>query len=219
MHRIVLLGSLLGSLPNTALIGDWQARVSLLHDILVATWGLNALNWVLLGRAMFWLGIRPRTQIGLLGILFGPFLHGDLPHLFGNTLGFIVLGWFVLLRGSPVFTLVSVVTALASGFGVWLFGRSRVYYQSENRIYPVNMVHIGASGVIFGYLGFLLFASVFDRNPLSLILSLTVGVFYWNLLPGIFPKQIGISWEAHFFGFLGGILAAWWLPAIGPLLS
>lgn len=163
---------------------------------------------------MDWLAIRPRTQIGLLGIVFAPLLHGDVTHLFGNSLGFMVFGWMVLLYGEPSFWLVSAIVTLSSGLGVWLFGRGRVYALAEQRLYPIDLVHLGASGVIFGYFGFLLFISFFDRNPLSLILSLTVGVFYWNLLPGILPKQIGISWEAHLFGFLGGILAAWLLPAI-----
>jgi len=178
---------------------DWQTHFAVLHDILVVTWGLNALNWLVLDQAMHWLGIRPRTLIGLLGIPFSPLLHSDSSHLFGNSISFIALGWLLLMRGTTDFWIVSIAAMLASGLGVWLFGRGQ-------------RVHIGASGVIFGYLGFLLFGSLFDRDPLSLLLSMTVGVFYWNLLPGIFPKQLDISWEAHLFGFLGGILAAWLLP-------
>lgn len=149
---------------------------------------------------MNWLGIRPRTAIGLLGVVFGPVLHGNISHLFGNSIGFIALGWLVLLRSETDFWIVSAVVVLVSGLGVWLFGR--------------DARHLGASGMIFGYLGFLLFGSFFDRQPLSLLLSLTAGVFYWHLLPGILPKQTGISWEAHLFGFLGGILAARYLPAL-----
>ena len=191
---------------------DWQVRAAVLHDILVVTWGLNALNWLVLNRAMHWLGIRPRTLIGLLGILFSPILHGDVPHLLGNSISFIALGWLLLLRGQTDFWAVSGVVMLASGLGVWLFGRGQLYPLQASQIAPIEIVHIGASGIIFGYLGFLLFGSLFDRDPLSLLLSLTVGLFYWNLLPGIFPKQLNVSWEAHLFGFLGGILAARFLP-------
>jgi membrane associated rhomboid family serine protease len=198
---------------------NWQQRFLILHDILVVTWGLNALNWVLLGRAMNWLGIRPRTQIGLLGIIFSPLLHGDISHLVGNSIGFVALGWLLLLRGETAFWSVSLIVLLASGLGVWLFGRGQTYALLSNSLYRVSVVHMGASGIIFGYLGFLLFGSLFDRNPLSLLLSLTVGGFYWHLLPGIFPKQVSISWEAHLFGFLGGILAAWLLPAIEALVA
>jgi membrane associated rhomboid family serine protease len=198
-------------------VGDWHQRVSILHDILVATWGLNALNWSILGRAMHWLGIRPRTLIGLLGILFSPLLHGDIPHLFYNSLSFLVLGWLLLLRGETAFWIVSIITMLVSGWGVWLFGRGQAYRLGPEQIHSVEIVHLGASGIIFGYLGFLLFSGLFEHNPLSLLLSLTVGLFYWHLLPGIFPKAISVSWEAHLFGFLGGILAARFLPVLTSL--
>ena len=161
---------------------DWQAHFAVLHDILVVTWGLNALNWLVLNRAMNWLGIRPRTLIGLLGIPFSPLLHSDLSHLFGNSISFIVLGWLLLLRGKTDFWIVSIAAMLASGFGVWLFGRGQTYRLEPDRLAEVEIVHIGASGVIFGYLGCLLFGSLFDRNPLSLLLSMTVGVFYCPVL-------------------------------------
>ncbi|MCU0523317.1 MAG: rhomboid family intramembrane serine protease [Elainella sp. Prado103] len=205
---------LTSSLVDPRAIGDWRPRLTLLQEILAVIWAVNILNWAILGRAMDWLAIRPRTQVGLLGIVFAPLLHGDPTHLFGNSLGFVVFGWMVLLYGEPVFWLVSGIVTLSSGLGVWLFGRGRVYALTERQLYPIELVHLGGSGVIFGYLGFLLFISFFDRNPLSLILSLTVGGFYWNLLPGILPKQLGISWEAHLFGFVGGILAARLLPSI-----
>jgi membrane associated rhomboid family serine protease len=122
-------------------------------------------------------------------------LHGSILHLLGNTLVFVPLGWLVLLRGETDFWIVTLVSAIAGGYGVWLLGRS-------------DTTHIGASGVIFGYLGFLLFGGFFERNWFSLILSLAAGVFYWHLLPGLLPTQRSISWESHLFGFLGGILAA-----------
>jgi membrane associated rhomboid family serine protease len=197
---------------------DWQTRFSILYDIIIITWTINAFNWVLLGRAMDWFGIRPRTVIGLLGIFFSPLLHGTIPHLLGNSLGFVVLGWLLLLRGEADFWAVTIVVLLASGLGVWLFGRGQAYHLTPDHLHSVDMVHIGASGIIFGYLGFLLFGSFFDDNPLSLLLSVTVGVFYWHLIPGILPKQIGVSWEAHLFGFLGGILAASSLPTIKMFL-
>lgn len=202
------------TLANVEISGNWRLQFSILHDILVVTWGLNGLNWLFLGRAMDWLGIRPRTHIGLLGIVFSPLLHGDIAHLFGNSLGFVTLGWLLLLRGEIAFWSVSAIVTLASGLGVWLFGRGQGYAVMAESFYRVSVVHLGASGVIFGYLGFLLFGSFFDPNPLSLLLSLTVGGFYWHLLPSIFPKQVSISWEAHLFGFLGGVLAARVLPAI-----
>ncbi len=207
-------------LASVEMSSDWQQQFTILHDILVVTWGLNLLNWVFLNKAMsYWLSLRPRTFIGLWGLIFSPLLHGDIAHLFGNSIGFITLGWLLLLRGETAFWSVSLIVLLTSGFGVWLFGRGQGYVFTGESLYRISIVHLGASGIIFGYLGFLLFGSFFDRHPLSLLLSSTVGVFYWHLLPGILPKQINISWEAHLFGFLGGILAARLLPAIEALVA
>lgn len=202
LEQSALAVPLLGQLtsPNTD-IGGIGYRTTVLHDILIVTWGLNLVNWIFLGNALNWFGLRPRTLIGLLGIVFSPFLHSSVVHLLANSLVFFVLGWMVLYRGATDFVAVTIIVALAEGLGVWLFGRS------------AN--HIGGSGVIFGYFGFLLFGSFFDQNLTALVLSLAVGIFYWWMLPGIMPsKDRSISWEGHLFGFLGGVLAAQLLPLI-----
>lgn len=142
-------------------------------------------------------GIIPRNPIGLRGILFAPFLHGGFPHLISNTVPFIVLGWLVMARETSDFFWVSLISALASGLGTWLFGSSGV--------------HIGASGVVFGYLGYLLLRGYFERSTIAIAISLFVGTLYGSLLWGVLPIRYGISWEGHLFGFLGGVLAAWLL--------
>jgi membrane associated rhomboid family serine protease len=163
--------------------------------------GLVGLLWVLeiidlfLGGSLNRYGIAPRNILGLRGILFAPFLHGGLSHLAANTLPFLALGWLIMLRETSDFFVVTAVTMVASGLGVWLFGAS-------------NSIHIGASGLIFGYLGFLLFRGYFERSGLSIALSLMVGVLYGSLIWGILPTRIGISWEGHLFGFIGGAIAA-----------
>lgn len=138
-------------------------------------------------------GIIPRNPIGLRGILFAPFLHGSFIHLLGNTFPFLVLGWLIMLRETRDFFVVSGVSALVSGAGTWLFGSPGV--------------HIGASGVIFGYLGYLLLRGYFERSALAIALSLGVGTLFGSLLWGVLPLQYGISWEGHLFGFIGGAIA------------
>jgi membrane associated rhomboid family serine protease len=140
-------------------------------------------------------GIMPRNIIGLRGILFAPFLHGNFPHLIANTVPFLTLGWFVMLRRTSDFWWVSIISALIGGLGTWL-------------ISPTFSIHIGASGVIFGYLGFLLSRGYFERNFASMMLSVTVGVLYGGLLWGVLPQQPGVSWQGHLFGFIGGVVAA-----------
>ncbi|MDX2217238.1 MAG: rhomboid family intramembrane serine protease [Oculatellaceae cyanobacterium bins.114] len=188
-----------GGLPN-----DWRDRASILSDFIVVTWGISIFN-VMVGGTLTQLGIRPRDPSGLLSIGFSPFLHADGNHLFGNTLPFIILGWLVLLQGIAAFYIVTVIVAIASGLGVWLFGRP-------------NTNHLGASGVIFGYLGFLMVYAYFKNDAMTSVVSLFVGFFYWRSLLEIFPSQKGISWEGHLFGLLGGVLAAGWLPALQRLI-
>ena len=163
--------------------------------------GFVAIMWILeiadlvLGGALNAYGIAPHNIIGLRGILFAPFLHGGLGHLIANTIPFIVLGWFVMLQQTRDFFVVSAITMLVSGLGTWVFGSP-------------NSVHIGASGLIFGYLGFLLLRGYFERNFPSILLSITVGILYGSTIWGVLPTRPGISWEGHLFGFIGGVIAA-----------
>ena len=129
------------------------------------------------------------------GIAFAPFLHGGISHLLANTPPFIALGWLVLALSRKEFLWVTIVVTISSGLGAWLFGAS-------------NSVHIGASGVIFGYFGFLLARGFFDRQLVSIALSLIVGAIYGYLLWGVLPNQPNVSWQGHLFGFLGGVLLA-----------
>lgn len=139
-------------------------------------------------------GIFPRQIAGLRGILFAPFLHGGFAHLIANTIPFATLGWLVMLRRTTDFWLVTAIAMLIGGLGTWLFGAPGC--------------HIGASGVIFGYLGFLISRGYFERRIGSVLFSIVVLLLYGGLLWGVLPLRIGISWEGHLFGFIGGVIAA-----------
>lgn len=140
-------------------------------------------------------GIHPRTVSGLPGILIAPFLHGDFSHLALNSLPFIILGGTVLLNGVRVFWAVTVIITVTGGFGVWLFAQ-----KFSN--------HIGASGLIFGYLGFLLARGIFEKSLSSILIASAIAIGYGGLLFGVVPTQAGVSWQGHLFGFLAGVLAA-----------
>jgi membrane associated rhomboid family serine protease len=146
-------------------------------------------------RSLAQYGIIPRNFVGLRGILFAPFLHGGWGHLIANTIPFITLGWLVMLQETSDFFIVTIVTMLVGGIGTWLFGAT-------------NSVHIGASILIYGYLGFLLLRGYFQKNIPSIFLSVIVFFIYGGLIWGVLPSQIGISWQGHLFGFLGGVLSA-----------
>lgn len=136
-------------------------------------------------------GIVPRTLSGLWGILFAPVLHGGFGHLIANTVPFLTLGFLVMLRGLGTFIGVSLLIAVMGGVGVWVFGKAGY--------------HIGASGLIFGYIGYLLARGYFERSFGSLAVALVVAVLYGGALWGVLPGQRGISWEGHLFGFLAGV--------------
>jgi len=175
-------------------------------DQLTILFGLVAIFWVVELVDLFVIssysfdrfGIIPRNIIGLRGIFFAPFLHGNLPHLIANTVPFLSLGWLTMLQETSDFWRVTGITMLVGGLGVWLIGQT-------------GSIHIGASILIFGYLGFLLFRGYFQRNTPSIALSIIVGVFYGSLIWGVLPTRAGISWEGHLFGFIGGVIAARWI--------
>jgi membrane associated rhomboid family serine protease len=176
------------------LVGELKQQLSLLGTLVAIMWVAEVVDQWVLGRQLDLLGIIPRTTIGLRGIVLAPFLHGGFAHLIGNTIPFLMLGWLIMLRETSDFVRVTLVVGLASGLGTWLLGSSGS--------------HIGASGVIFGYLGYLLLRGFFERRLGSISLSLLVGTLYGSMIWGILPLQRGISWEGHLFGFLGGVLAA-----------
>ncbi len=140
-------------------------------------------------------GIQPRQVSGLDGIIWAPLLHLNWPHLWANTLPFLVLGWLVLAGGLRQFIAVTAMVWIIGGLGTWLVGAPGV--------------HVGASGIIFGWMVFLLLRGFFQRSFAQILVALVL-FFYWGgMLWGVLPGQPGISWEGHLFGALGGVLAAW----------
>lgn len=172
-----------------------KQQLSILALLLGAMWVLELVDILLLDQALNGLGVWPRRVEGLWGIVLMPLLHGGLGHLTANTLPFLVLGGLVLWRRTVDFFVVTLVTTLLTGSALWLVGSARAVY-------------IGASGVVFGYFGFLVFRGYFERSPQSLLVALMVIVLYGGLLVGVVPQGNGISWEAHLFGFLSGALCA-----------
>lgn len=161
-------------------------------------WGLEVLDFVL-GGALDRFGIMPRRIVGLRGIVFAPFLHGGFAHLAANSSVFAIFGGLILLRSRKEFAFVSVVGTLLGGLGVWLFGS----------LFTLgNAVHIGASGVIFAYFGYLLFMGIFERKFGSILLSVALAIGYGSVVLGVLPGQEGVSWESHLFGFLAGVFCA-----------
>lgn len=141
-------------------------------------------------------GIIPRSITGLRGILFAPFLHAGFGHLFSNCLALAPLLFFSLMYSRKLTFEAVILIALIGGAGTWFFGRG-------------HTVHIGASGIIFGLIAYLLTIGFFRRELLALVVSLIVAFYYGWVVFALFSVVPGVSWTGHFFGFAAGIFAAW----------
>ena len=177
-----------------SLVGSVKLQVRTLATIVAVLWGIEIVDFAFFGGALNNLGIKPRRVEGLWGILFAPFLHGDFLHLIANTLPLVSMGWLIMLRDESDLVAVTIITALIGGVGTWLIG--------------TPATHIGASGVIFGYFGFLLLRGYFERSLVAIAFSIVVAFLYGGIIWGVLPSQPGISWEGHLCGFIGGIIAA-----------
>lgn len=172
-----------------------QNQFTIIASFVAIFWIVELLDIFVFHHQLDQFGIRAHNLVGLRGILFAPFLHGGLGHLIANTIPFIMLAWLVMLQETSDFWIVTVITMIVGGLGVWVFA-------------PSNSLTVGASILIFGYLGFLLFRGYFQRNIASIALSLVVLFLYGGAIWGVLPGQPGISWQGHLFGFIGGAIAA-----------
>ena len=171
------------------------------NDGFLLVLALAALMWVLevvdslADHRLDQYGIEPRDGDGLIGIVAAPFLHSGFDHLASNSVPFVLMGLVIALQGVARVAAVTAIVALVSGLGTWL-------------VAPEFSIHIGASGVVFGYATYLLSRGFFDRDLLELAIGAVVGVVYGAALLGGLVPEDGVSWQGHFFGAVGGMLAA-----------
>lgn len=164
--------------------------------LMAAMWVLETLD-VLFRGSLDNFGIESRTTNGLFGIVLSPFLHGGFSHLIANTLPFLLLGLLVSWRSDGRIWPITILIAVVGGLAVWLFG-------------PPATVTIGASGLIFGYLAYILAAGFLTRHWLDVVIAVVVLVVYGSALWGVLPFAVAenVSWLAHLTGFAAGVLAA-----------
>jgi membrane associated rhomboid family serine protease len=171
----------------------WQRAAIVIAAFVAVLWVIEIVNAS--GADLTDDGIRPRQLSGLWGVLWAPLLHASFTHLESNTIPLLVLGFLVLLGGLARFGAVTATVWLVSGIGVWLLGGT-------------NTVVVGASGLAFGWLAYIIVRGVFTRSLVQIALGLVILVVYGGLLWGVLPGASGVSWQAHLFGAVGGILAA-----------
>jgi membrane associated rhomboid family serine protease len=176
--------------------------VAVIVSLLAVMWFVEVVN-AIDGQRLDADGIYPRSLNGLPGIVSAPFIHAGFSHLVGNTIPFIVLGLLIALEGARRVVEVTLIVALVAGLGTWLTA-------------PADTSTIGASGIVFGYAGYLIARGVFTHRALQIAVGVVVAVLFggallWDLVP-----QTGVSWQDHLFGAIGGVVAAWLLDRPVP---
>jgi len=169
-------------------------RAKALVALVALLWAIQVVNWITGYGLNPTFGLIPRHLGGLDGILAMPLLHGSFAHLISNTAPLLVMGGLLVATTTRALLPVNAVIIGLGGGLVWLLGGAAI--------------HIGASGLVFGWFGFLVARGFVDRSPITLGAALVVGLLYGSILWGVLPGQPGVSWEAHLFGALAGAAAA-----------
>jgi len=177
----------------------WLRSVATILSLVLFLWCVEIAN-IASGNRLVYFSIYPRHVASLPGIFIWPFLHASINHLLVNTTPLVVLGYFVALRGVGVFIKTCIVITLIGGAGIWLFGRPAY--------------HIGASGLVLGFFGFLVTVGIYERSLQALLIGLFTLLYYGGLILSIVPTNQFISWEAHLFGLIGGVVAGRLLPRL-----
>ena len=170
-------------------------RLDWLIALLAAIWIVQLANMAMKYRLNARLGLRPRDMKGLIGILTMPLLHGNVAHASANSYPLITLGALMGLSDETNLVAATGFIILAGGVAVWLFARSAL--------------HVGASGLVFGWFGYLLIRAWVAGDFQSFVIAAAVAGSYWTLVFGMLPRRGRVSWEAHLFGALAGGGAAY----------
>jgi membrane associated rhomboid family serine protease len=178
--------------------------VVVMAGFLALIWALQVFNWADGYRLDADFSILPMHLSRLPDIFTAPFLHFSWQHIEGNSLPLFVLGVLAAYRSLSRFLVVSLIVLVTSGLAVWLL-------QSGNE--PT----VGASGLIFGYFGYVLVRGFLDRNMVDIFVGAVAGVLYWTILQVAIPGTPGVSWIGHLGGLAGGVIAAWVVRTRTPI--
>jgi membrane associated rhomboid family serine protease len=170
-----------------------QMRTVVIFMAIMAT--VEVIN-MLTARSLVQFGISPRNLLSLPFIFTAPFIHGDFLHFLSNIVPLGVFSFLMLQHGKTRFYMITITCILVTGISVWLFARSAT--------------HVGASGLIYSYFGYLLFAGIISREIKLVFISIGVGFLYGGMIFGVVPMNPYVSWESHLFGLLSGIMCAFW---------
>ncbi|MFI9785882.1 rhomboid family intramembrane serine protease [Kitasatospora sp. NPDC051984] len=196
------MASLHDSAPGTAtldpaqLIAEARRAFFTMFGFLCLIWVVQVANWLMDEQIALQHGIRAHQLDSLPNLLTAPFLHLNWQHLEGNSGPLFVFGFLAAYRGVRKFLALTALLVVTSGMAVWLFERG-------------DVVTVGASGVIFGYFGYVVLRGLFDRNLIDSLIGLVMGASFAYLLTTAIPGTPGVSWLGHLGGLVGGLAGAW----------
>jgi membrane associated rhomboid family serine protease len=202
------MSSALPGVPNAeAAIAEARKALWVMVGFLVVIWLVQVINWMDDYGLSFDYGVRPRDVAYLPAILSSPFLHFTWAHIEGNSGPLFIFGFLAAYRGVRKFLSVTAVIVLASGLGAWFTAES-------------NTVGAGASGVVFGYFGYIIVKGLFDQHGIDIVLGMVMALCFAYQFTVLLPTE-GIGWQAHLFGFIGGVVGGWVFrdrrrPAVKP---
>nr|WP_208411161.1 rhomboid family intramembrane serine protease [Mycolicibacterium fluoranthenivorans] len=152
-------------------------------------------------------GIQPLRTDGLWGILWAPLLHGGWPHLVANTVPALLFGFLASLSGYGRFLGATAIIWILGGLGTWLIGNLGAHCPYVG--VHCTTTHIGASGLIMGWLTYVIVLGFFTRTVWQIVVGVVVAFIYGGVLFGVLPGTPGVSWQGHLCGALAGIFAAY----------
>ncbi len=180
--------------PETVL-AEARKALFVMVGFLAVLWIIQIANWADHYHLTFSYGIRPRDVGSLPYILTAPFLHFSWEHIEGNSGPLFIFGFLAAYRGVKKFAGVTVLVILTSGLAAWFTGST-------------HSVSAGASGVVFGYFGYIMVRGLFDRHAIDVLIGAVMALCFAYQFTVLLPQQ-GIGWQDHIGGLVGGILAGW----------
>lgn len=194
-----------GSVQTAAQRGRGAVRsgIRFAAGYVLVIWAVHLINVLAFGGYLVFFGINPLDVSSVWHILTSPLLHANIEHLVSNTVPGAIFSFLIGMSRARVWWEVTAFVVVVGGVGVWFFG-------------GVGTNHIGASGLVYGWLAYLLVRGVFNRHFLQLVLGVILGIAYAGLVIGLLPGVPGVSWQAHLFGAVGGVAAGMFITSDDP---
>lgn len=193
-----------GDSKNYTRTGRLKTAASLTVGFLAVEWIIHIINFLFFGSELGQYGIHPLDFNGIWGIFTAPLLHANFEHLIGNSLPGAVFCFLIGLSGRKAWWEVTIIVVLIAGVGTWLLGGP-------------GTSHIGASGVVYGWLAYLIVRGIFNRSLSQFLVGLGLGFAYSGLIWGVLPIYEGVSWQGHLFGAIGGIVTGMVITSDDPM--